>query len=220
MNRAAPTDKTVEPSMQPPLGSIERRAMLLKTMGKGSAVLAAASLPIHTLANTPTIVIQGVKDKDGRAVRCSISGMHSGLGSRMPATDTCTGKSPGYWHKPEHWTAAQSDLINLADPTNSPTFATWFGPASSTRLGNATLYQYLTSIGGGSNNKLRLNNTDEWHWVCAWMNAMASDVSGTGVVNFPYSGPQIVQLYRNPTAFNTTRAGAIAFLKLIEGTAG
>lgn len=210
MNQAPPTDKTVATSAEPALASIERRAMLLTSMGKGSAVLAAASLPIHTLANTPTIVIKGTK------TRCSLSGMQSGMGSRMPATDTCTGKSPGYWHKPEHWTAAQSAIINLTDPTNSPTFNVWFGPASSAQLSNATLYQYLTSTGGEQNNSLKLNNTDEWHWVCAWMNAMANNVAGTGVNNFPYTGPQIIQLYRDPVLFKTTRADALAFLKLLE----
>lgn len=210
MNQASPTDKTVTPSAQPALASIERRAMLFKSMGKGSAVLAAAGLPIHTLANTPTIVIEGTK------TRCSLSGMQSGMGSRMPATDTCTGKSPGYWHKPEHWTAAQSEVINLEKPAKSPTFNAWFGPASSVELGNATLYEYLTSIGSDRKKSLKLNDTDEWHWVCAWMNAMANNVASTGVKNFPYTGPEIVQLYRDPTI----RADALAFLKLIEGTAG
>jgi len=195
--------------------------MLLKSLGKGSAVLAAASLPIHTLANTPTIVIKGRTDEDDRSIRCSLSGMQSGMGSRMPATQVCTGKSPGYWHKPEHWTPEQSSVISLEDPTKSPTFEKWFGaPASSTELSNATLYQYLTSIGGGPNNSLKLNDPDEWHWVCAWMNAMANGVGDTGVTNFPFTGPQIVLLYREPSLFKTTRADALAFLKLIEGTAG
>ncbi len=216
MNQASPTDKTVAPSTQPVLTSLQRRAMLLKSLGKGSAVMAAASLPIHTLANTPTIVIKGIKDKEGRSVRCSISGMQSGMGSRMPATDTCTGKSPGYWHKPENWTDAQTAVIRAIP---APTFNNFFGPPS-TSNGTHTLEQYLRTIGAPYTGQVKgLNSTDDWHWVAAWMNAMANN-AGTGVMNFPYTAPEIVQLYRNPTSFNTTREDALRFLKLIEGTAG
>lgn len=195
--------------------SLARRSMLLRSVGKGSAVLAAASLPVHTLATTPTIVIQGKTDTNGRPIRCSISGMQSGMGSRIPATATCSGKSPGYWHKPERWTSSQRAVI-LATP--KPTFNNFFGPPS-TSLGNHTLEQYLRTIGDSYPGQVQgLNNTDDWHWIAAWMNAMANNVAG--IQNFPYTGPQIVQLYRNPEMFNTTRQDALAFLKLIEGTAG
>lgn len=207
MNQPSSNDKTDVLLAQQTPASLERRALLLKSMGKGSAVLAAASLPVHTLATTPTIVIQGTN------TRCSISGMQSGMGSRIPATDTCTGKSPGYWHVESNWTPAQRLVINSTPKT---TFEGWFGAASTSYLGSCTLYQYLTSIGGGANGSLTLNNKPEWHWVCAWMNAMANNVAGTGVRNFPYTGPQVVQMYRDPGLFNTTREKALEFFAMLE----
>lgn len=206
MNDQTPlqTDAPRQPSTP---ASLARRSMLLRSMGKGSAVLAAATLPVHTLSNTPTIVIKGTN------VRCSISGMQSGMGSRMPATDTCAGKSPGYWHKPGHWTAAQKTVI-LSNPRT--TFNGLFGSASSADLGLFTIEEYLTGIGGGKNNPLTLNNTDEWHWVCAWMNAMANNVAGTGVVNLPYTPQQVILIYQDPGSFNTTRTEALNFFKMLE----
>lgn len=218
MNQPSSTDKTDAPLAQPAPALLERRAMLLKSMGKGSAVLAAASLPIHTLANTPTIVIQGKTDLKGRPIRCSLSGMQSGMGSRMPATDTCTGKSPGYWHQSENWTPAQLAVISPSPPSNKPTFNSFFGPPS-TSNGDCTLEQYLRTIGAPHEGQVKgLNDTDDWHWIAAWMNAMANGQAG--IQNYPYSAPQIVQMYRDPSSFNTTREQALTFLKLIEGTAG
>ncbi len=195
--------------------SLARRSMLLKSVGKGSAVIAAASLPVHTLATTPTIVIKGKTDTNGRPIRCSISGMQSGMGSRMPATATCTGKSPGYWHKPENWTQLQRSVI-YANPR--PTFNSFFGPPT-TSNGHRTLEQYIRTTGAAYSGQVKgLNSTDDWHWIAAWMNAMANNVAG--IQNFPFTGPEVIELYRNPGKFNTTRAEALMFLKLIEGTAG
>lgn len=200
--------------------SLARRSMLLRSVGKGSAVLAAASLPVHTLATTPTIVIQGKTD-NGRPIRCSISGMQSGMGSRMPATATCTGKSPGYWHEPDHWTASQRAIIRA---TSRPTFNSFFGATTAT--GDRTLEEYLRTTGKRYKDQVKgLNDTDDWHWITAWMNAMAN--GSRGIQNFPYTGPQIIQMYRDPGSFvpgtesiDEKRAYALKFLKLIEGTAG
>jgi len=202
--------------------SMARRSMLLRSVGKGSAVLAAASLPVHTLATSPTIVIQGKTDAKGLGIRCSISGMQSGMGSRIQASSTCTGKSPGYWHKPNHWTQSQTAVIRASSP---PTFNSFFGPPT-TSNGHYTLEQYLRTIGDAYPGQIPgLNNTDDWHWIAAWMNAMANGSSG--IQNFPYTAPQIVQMYRDPGSFvpgtqsiAEKRAVALNFLKLIEGTAG
>lgn len=206
MSETNSSNPNVAPAPESTLASLERRALLLRSVGKGSAALAAASLPVRTLSNTPTIVINGTK------TRCSISGMQSGMGSRMPVTESCTGKSPGYWHKPSHWTPAQQSVINAGT-----TFNQLFDPVSTSVLGSFTLLEYLTSIGGGPNNPLKLNDTDEWHWIGAWMNAVANNTAGTGVINFPYTPFQVVEIYRDPGAFRTTRAEALSFFKLLEG---
>lgn len=212
--------------------ALARRHMLLKTLGKGTAVAAAASIPMRTLANTPTLLTM-----DG--TRCSISGMQSGNNSRMGTTiSRCTGKSPGYWHKPEHWTSAQR--LQAATPFG----VLFLDPANA--LAKYTLFEFVCSIGNGApdstadkgnagdkadkgkkqdNGELvapvlppgvKLNNTDEWHWCCAWMNATANHSAGSGVVDFPYTPTQVVAIYGNPTSFNTTRAQALEFFKKLE----
>lgn len=197
--------------------SLGRRAMMLKSLGRGSSVVAAASLPVHVLAQTPTIVIKGTN------TRCSISGMQSGMGSRVPAvSQTCTGKSPGYWHNPDNWTPAQIAVIRAS---SRPTFNSFFGSPTTTN-GHNTLEAYLRTTGEKYRGQVKgLNNTDDWHWICAWMNAMANG-SG-GVQNFPYTAPEIVEMYRDPGRFvqgkepiDVKRKYALDFLKLIEGTAG
>ena len=222
-----PTERSV-PEAAAPMSSaaLARRHLLLKSLGKGSVALAATAIPIRTLAVTPTLRV------DGKEVRCSISGMQSVAPSRMTDTVACTGKSPGYWHKYEHWTAGQK----MAAMTPFEVLFLSVGSAGS--LGRYTLYDFVCSIGGvkpGGGDKddkgnkpkapgttdaptftpgvenMQLNATDEWHWCCAWMNAMANGVPGTGVQYFPYTPLEVTALYRGPN-----RAGALQFFKLLE----
>ena len=95
-------------------------------------------------------------------------------------------------------------------------------------LAGYTLFQFVASIGNGANAYVgdwvppplppgvKLNNTDEWHWCGAWMNAAANNIGGTGVVDFPYTPAQVVAIYGNPGSFNTTRAEALKFFKKLE----
>ena len=209
--------------------ALARRQALLKGLGKGSAALAVASVPMRTLANTPTLFTL-----DG--TRCSISGMQSGNHSRITTRATCLGKSPGYWHKYSHWIPSQRARWNV-------TFGSLFGDVTSPVAG-FTLYDIVCSIGqvdGGGGKKggsgggagqppgpdnpvyspnpagIQFNNRPEWHWCCAWMNAMANNIDGTGVVDFPYTPSQVIAIYQNPSSFHgVTREQALEFFKKLE----
>lgn len=215
-----PTERSV-PEAAAPMSSaaLARRHLLLKSLGKGSVALAATAIPIRTLAVTPTLRV------DGKEVRCSISGMQSVAPSRMTDTVACTGKSPGYWHKFEHWTPEQKAAAM------TPFEVLFMSVGSVGQLGRFTLYDFVCSIGGSKPGggkpapvggasmptftagveAMNLNTTDEWHWCCAWMNAMANGVPGTGVQYFPYTPLEVTALYRGPN-----RAGALQFFKLLE----
>lgn len=195
------TPESPSPSRLPADG-LARREALLKGLGKGGAALAVAGVPVRALATTPTLFT-----KDG--TRCSISGMQSGVNSQVTLRATCQGKSPGYWHQFGRWIDAQrvhKDTpfgVLFRDPTN--------------RYAAYTLFQFVCGIGnGGGNAGVQLNNTDEWHWCCAWMNAAANNVPGTGVVDLPYTAAEVVQIYADPASFNTTREQALFFFKKLE----
>jgi hypothetical protein len=208
--------------------ALARRRMLLKSLGKGSAALAAASVPMHTLASSPTL-----RTVDG--TRCSISGMQSGNNSRNPsASGSCRGNSPSYWSDYVNWTDGQKKEENTL-------VGQLFGDSAFGEKGvtlrrivcgienNALVSPQDVSKGKGkgkgkgegqgnastSTNTSRViyNGTDEWHWCCAWMNAMAKNQNG--VVNFPYSPEEVINFYRNPTV-NTPRKEALAFFELLE----
>lgn len=212
--------------------ALARRQALLKGLGKGSAALAVASVPMRTLANTPTLFTL-----DG--TRCSISGMQSGNNSRITTRATCLGKSPGYWHTYARWIPSQRAMWNV-------TFGSLFGDVTSPVAG-FTLYDIVCSIGnqatddgkgggkkgGGGGGALPpgpdnpvfspnpagipFNNRPEWHWCCAWMNAMANNIAGTGVVDFPYTPSQVIAIYQNPNSFHgVTREQALEFFKKLE----
>lgn len=191
--------------------ALARRKVLLKSLGKSSAVVAAAAVPMHTLASSPTLFTA-----DG--TRCSISGMQSGNNSRLTRDGVCTGKSPGYWHKFEHWTEEQKLMKDLP-------FGILFGDVGN-RMAGATLKEIVCSIGNDDGEKgmgkkvdsysMKYNNTAEWHWCCAWMNAQANNRPGTGVRDFPYTPRQVIAIYQNPSSFNTTRDEALMFFKKLE----
>jgi hypothetical protein len=188
----------------PPSGmskeALARRRMLLKSLGKGSAALAAASVPMHTLANSPTLLT-----KDG--TRCSISGMQSGNNSRLTGAETCQGNSPDYWRKYENWTPNQKKSEDVK-------FGLLFGPTDNKKIEDATLKEIVCSIGKNDEKKnVNYNNTPERHWCCAWMNAVANGEKG--VVNFPYKPEEVINFYLLPTV-NRTRKDALNFFKLLE----
>lgn len=167
-----------------------RRRILLKGVGKGSAIL-AATVPIQTLASQSLLTFDGQH-------QCSISGMHSGVHSATTTPSYCGGYTPGWW--------GQKFLTgpNVGKPKHWPPYATgWSLPAGVTyktpcrdvftgcHLVNTdgtipTLWQIMEPKEIIS----KFENTDEFHWVCAWLNALSHSF------NFPYTGSQVVDYYR------------------------
>jgi hypothetical protein len=159
--------------------SAERRLVLLKGLGRGAAAL-AATVPIQTLAG------QSVLTPDGQH-QCSVSGMHSGVHSATTTTTVCGGYSPGWWGQStdggispsRSWGSAN---YNAAVTTVCPWSALMTTATSTVPARSPTLFEVMSP-------KAPLGhfpNSDEFHWICAWLNALG------GYFNFPYSAQEVL----------------------------
>lgn len=195
----APTSASGSGSTEPLSASaLARRRALFKGIGKGGAVI-AASVPIQTLASPTLLTFDGLI--------CSVSGMQSGVHSATPGqTATCGGYSAGHW-------GTKEPNVNPAKPkypqwyslpngwTYETPFKNVFGswPNSSA---NPTLFDAA--------HKSAYRSMAEFHWVCAWMNAVAK------VFNFPYTPDEVVDFYKLGPASQTYRDALAFFSNYME----
>ena len=159
-----------------PTTSASRRYMLLKGIGRGSAILAAA-VPIKTLASIPSVTANGQI--------CTISGTQSAAHSQATQLPTCGGQSPGYYMSIAHWP-------NYSNTNTNPKYA----------VGNKTFNSSTTFyavFGGGMNTGMLTimqtapHNNAEFHWIAALLNAIKAP---PGYV-FPYSAQEVLNLYNS-----------------------
>ena len=183
-NSATPSPKAEGKGATLSADALARRSLLLKGLGRGSAVL-AATVPLQTLAG------QSLLTYDGKH-QCSVSGMHSGVHSATP-TDTpiCGGYSPGWWRQSDDGIKPRRTWPLLP---NSWTYNTKCSVVFSKRVlsGNPSLFQVMRDY----------SNTDEFHWICAWLNALSHSF------NFPYTGQEVIDFYNSSSS-----ADALAFFK-------
>ena len=174
--------------------ALARRRMLLKSLGKGSTVIAAAAIPMHTLASTRSL---SLTSSDGK--RCTISGTMSGVHSSETITAICTGYSPGYYKTISHWqtynitTGIATNYVGTKQFTQNSTFTFLFGGTSS--IGSKSLIDIM----------LQNSNTDEFHWIAALLNSLPGSVA----VNYPYSPSEVIGFYNSTTMYSK----ALTFLK-------
>jgi hypothetical protein len=177
-----------------------RRRLLLKAVGKGAAV-AAATVPIRTLASTSSLTKNGYI--------CSISGMQSAVHSASPNLPTCGTYTPGYYNAQQlgHWP-------NYNSTTGLATNTVTDGPYGSVTFTQNSTFESVFM--GGSMNKLidimppgpppYGSTTDEMHWIGALLSAISPP---PGFVN-PYSPGEVLKLYQ------ANNAAGIAFFKWLE----
>ena len=164
---------------------LERRMMLLKGLGKGSAVLAAA-IPIQTLA-APAVTVT-----DGRI--CSVSCSQSAVHSQATTAATCQGYSPGWWGQVEKNSNPPSP--SRAWPVLPPKHIS-DAPFVSTLQKDSSKSGRASNGGGGTPTLFEVasleefSNTDLRHWLCAWLNAQGAPTSW----NFPYTATQVIAFY-------------------------
>lgn len=181
-----------------------RRRVLLKSINKGAVVLAAA-VPIQTLAG------QNLLTYDGKH-QCSVSGMFSGVHSATPGTLTCGGYSPGWWGQknpdgtPKHWPASAGDYNTLCVSVFK--YCTLRNTDTNGTL--PTLWQIMEPKEVIS----RHADTDEFHWVCAWLNALS------GSFNFPYTAQQVLDFYNKGPGTKDYQDALTFFKTYMEQHAG
>lgn len=177
--------------------AIARRHMLLKGLGKGSAVL-AASIPLKTLAAQSVFTNPGANGAP--VIRCGISGMTSGVHSQDTVTNVCSGYSPGYYTKREHWPAGLNPDALVTSVFPSCTLKVTVDANGNVSLGGPTVPTLLQVMN-------LTPRVDEFHWIAAWVNAMGGAPSSW---NFPYTGAQIQAFYAGTGPYS--KAQALTFI--------
>nr|WP_315241769.1 hypothetical protein [uncultured Albidiferax sp.] len=171
--------------------ALARRRMLLKSLGKGSSVIAAAAIPMHTLASTGTLA----KTIGGN--RCTVSGMASGIHSANPTTELCKGLAPSRFASPANWPYAE----RIGSSANYNVRIPGITAFSSTSAFN-TVFTGAISSSSIASIMSTAQSSDEAVWITALFNA-ALGVSTTPnlVMNFPYTPAQVKAMYaRNSKA--------------------
>ena len=146
-----------------------RRKMLLTSLGRGSAVVAAAALPLKALAAIPTVT--SVNGPNNAPVRCTISGAQSGVHSKETIKEKCAGRMPSSYNTSATWPGG----VN-----KDAAFRTVF--TNSTE--NATLISIIITAPTSVNA----------YWIAAYLNAQL----GSPASNFPYTPLEVVGLFNGP----------------------
>lgn len=155
------------------LTALQRRRVLLRGVGKGGAVLAAA-VPLSSFANT----LKTGAGVDGKAHLCTLSGTNSILPSSAVTSGTCGGRNAGYWINADH--AWKAFSVNGVAVSRSTLWSDVFGEVGTTNADKTFLE--LLDINGPKKT-----------WVRALLN------SADGYPNtFPYSPSEVFGLYQDP----------------------
>ena len=171
-----------------------RRRLLLKGVGKGGAVVAAA-LPLKSFATVDEskrlyILPIGSTGKN----QCSVSGQHSGFHSGSPETTSqCGGCTIASWCSASRtWPSGCNKSATCKSVFSGCTLTVPTSGSPSSRP--ATLLEVLS----------KWPNSDDAHWVCAWLNSC-----GPSSLGFPYSSANVLKFYGDPA----TKSAALTFFK-------
>jgi hypothetical protein len=167
-----------------------RRRMLMSSLGKGSVVVAAASVSMHTLAGQSTrCKTSGTNNTP--VVNAAVSGMQSFVGSMGATFPVSNGYGCSHYGTASNWPGYSNGTS-----CRSKSFSSVFGSGSTKTCGtivaNPTTYP------------------DECRWVLAYLN-------GTKCFStkyFPYDSNEVKALYTaNGTGGKPSRANCVAFFK-------
>ena len=179
--------------------AIARRRMLLKSLGKGSSVIAAAAIPMHTLAGTGTLA------KTINGTRCTVSSMASGIHSKDTTTQECSGLTTSKFADPSTWPQVSSASKNSnSNSNNNKTYTVTCAGIPSFQ--DSSLYSSV--FGTGSSRQLlniltKDSSSDEAVWITALLNSIVcvSGITSSGVKNYPYTPAEVIAMCKaKPTA--------------------
>lgn len=169
-DKSSSTNRSTDPRAASPVmpvalsdESLARRRLLMKSLGKGAAVV-AASVPLQSLAAGNL----GASRLPGTTKKCIVSGNLSTVGSVSPLVDNeCSGYSPTYYSNLSNWPALP------AGKSPASPFSDFF-PGSNVSTPMSTVVQ-----GGGS----------DAVWAVAYLNSLGPAIlnfpyTDVEVVNF------------------------------------
>ena len=188
-DRPNPLPQPTAPDVSAAPAQVSRRRALLKGLGKGTAVLAAA-VPIRTLATTTVTADKHL---------CSISGAMSGVRSVTTGMATCGGRKFSSYQPVGSWplNGSSQEVVNNGAVDilrNTGTFVAVFGGAAPATLLTTLFAAGLTDV----------TASDDAHWIVALLNAKNYPAT------FPYTPAEILAQY---AAGGLTRSNALAFYK-------
>lgn len=187
MQSQQPTPSTKTDDAVPAMAAdaVQRRRMLLKGLGKGSAVVAMVA-PIQTLA--------AINPLPNRL--CTVSGVQSNVGSgRTGGTlATCEGFSITYFNTLSNWPNYQGNgngnsgsstfTVGGLSRTQNSSFSAVFGSGS-----NTSLFQVITQNNASASEKI---------WVAAMLSAVKKSGITYGQLGyFPYTADEVVALFQS-----------------------
>ena len=155
------------------MAAAARRKMLLTSLGRGSAVVAAAALPLKALAATPTVT--SINGPAGAPVRCTISGAQSGVHSKETITLTCAGRKPSSYDVSTAWPGG----VNK----NAKFKVVFISSSETTKL--IDIIQTAPT-------------SDNAYWIAAYLNAQP----GSPASNFPYTPTEVQDLFNGTNKAN------------------
>jgi hypothetical protein len=171
--------------------AMARRRMLLKSLSKGSAAMAAAAIPMHTLAGGATLT------KTVNGTRCRVSSMASAVHSKDTTTEVCSGCPPSTYSNCNTWPG-----YNQTSRTCS------FTVGQKTCTENSTFKEVFNC---GSNTKLKdVVKTSATSAECVWTTALLNSVafeknmSKSNLKNYPYTPTDVVAYCKTANGGNTT----------------
>ena len=174
----------------PPPGNLSatalaRRKMILTSLGKGSAVVAAASVPMHSLAAIGTLSVTA------SGQRCSISGTMSAVHSNQVQLPRCTGRRPSFYSSVNNWPNYSSANPNATNTVTGGSSVFRSSTLFNNLFGSGPNVSLLSILNGGG------SDPDAIHWVTALLNGTSGSAAGDNT-NFPYTAQQVIDLYNNP----------------------
>jgi hypothetical protein len=159
--------------------SLERRRILLTSLGKGSVVLAAAAVPMHSLASDSQCQTDD-KNVHGKHFHATASRCASPIGSKAPTLPVSCGHGCGHYK---------------TQPTN------WPGYSNRTSCRDKKFKDVFSNAGGQFRDKTcgyivdNCPTSPECRWVLAYLNS-DPEKCGNGIYNYPYAKAEIMQLWK------------------------
>ncbi len=191
-HRSPPEEQAGTAATDPSFKLLERRRLLLKGLGKGTAA-AATLVPLQSLATTKLLT--------GNNMGCSISGMQSAVRSQTGGATYCKGYKPSCYSNKNKWPGYGS---HPSYPLEG------YFVVSSKIVSTLPTCKFNSIFAGGSNTNSvydiargAAGSVDERAWLLALLNSKWHSLGKP--LNFPYSPGTVLTFYGSTNHANAQK---------------